>query len=273
MKYVTFPCAVGPFTVCKSPPAALMTLWMIGLLRTLEGTFGIDVGIGLVGSASAVPATLKHRTPAINPTNRVFMAMERNGPAPGSATAVRPVPASSVLLLRPAEHDPFEVFMVRRAAGGLWPHLHVFPGGSVHETDGGSYESAAVRELFEEAAIRVGTDELVAFSHWITPESLPRRFDTKFFLARAPADQIACCDGIETTDGCWISPRDALLRFGEGTFPMIYPTIKHLERLLLFRNLDELFAFARAKAIRTVVPKTYDGEAAFVMNRGLEHRW
>lgn len=199
--------------------------------------------------------------------------MERNGPAPGSATAAQPVPAASVLLLRQGEADPFEVFMVRRAAGGLWPHLHVFPGGSVHETDAGSYEAAAVRELLEEAAIRIEIAELVPFSHWITPENLPRRFDTKFFLARAPADQIARCDGIETTEGCWIAPREALLRFGAGTFPMIYPTLKHLERLLLFRSLDELFTFARGKAIRTVVPKTYDGEAVFAMNRELEHRW
>jgi 8-oxo-dGTP pyrophosphatase MutT (NUDIX family) len=148
----------------------------------------------------------------------------------------------------------------------------VFPGGSVDETDGGSFEAAAARELREEAGVCVETGALVPFSHWITPEDQPYRFDTRFYLAAAPPDQDARADGVETHDGEWIAPRTAILRYAEGTFPMIYPTIKHLERLLLFRDLDELFAFARTKAILTVTPKTFDGDV-FAMSRDLEYRW
>jgi 8-oxo-dGTP pyrophosphatase MutT (NUDIX family) len=175
-------------------------------------------------------------------------------------------------MLRPAERDPFEVFMVRRADGGLWPRLYVFPGGTVHEGDRGSYDAAAVRELFEETGVRVDIQGLVPFSHWITPEALPRRFDTRFFLARAPEGQIAQADGVETTEGCWIAPGEALMRYGAQTFPMIYPTIKHLERLLLFRNLEELFAFAETKPILTVMPTVFAG-GIFAMDLELEHRW
>jgi len=196
------------------------------------------------------------------------MATERSAPE-GSSD---PRPAASVLLLRPAEHDPFEVFMVRRTAGGAWPHVRVFPGGSLDETDRGSFEAAAVRELLEEAGVRIEAAVLVPFSHWITPQSQPHRFDTRFFLARLPLGQEAQADEVETHDGVWIAPRTALRSYGDGTFPMLYPTIKHLERLLLFRDLDELFAFARAKAIATVMPKTYDGNV-FAMNRDLEYRW
>lgn len=204
------------------------------------------------------------------------MAKERAGCPEGSEPlqgAAPPRPAASVLLLRPAELDPFEVFMVRRAAGGKWPHLYVFPGGSLDETDRGSFRSAAARELLEETRISLSTEALVPFSHWITPRSEPHRFDTHFFLARCPADQIACADEVETHDGRWLAPRAALLRYGAGTLPMIYPTIKHLERLLLFRDLDELFAFARTKTIATVMPKTFDENDVFSMSRELEHRW
>ncbi len=196
------------------------------------------------------------------------MATQRSAPMGGS----NPRPAASVLLLRPADDDPFEVFMVRRAASGAWPHLRVFPGGSIDETDRGSFEAAAVRELLEEAGVRIEAGALVPFSHWITPQTQPHRFDTRFFLARLPLGQEAQADEVETHDGVWIAPRAALLCYGDGTFPMIYPTIKHLERLLLFRDLDELFAFAQAKAIATVTPKTYDGNI-FAMNRDLEYRW
>jgi 8-oxo-dGTP pyrophosphatase MutT (NUDIX family) len=198
------------------------------------------------------------------------MARERNDSPGGSP---QPRPAASVLLLRSAADDPFEVFMVRRAAGGLWPHLYVFPGGTLHETDRGSFEAAAVRELFEETGVRLDVTALVPFSHWITPESQPHRFDTRFFLARIADDQTAQADGVETYDGCWIAPRIALLRFGAGTFPMIFPTIKHLERLLLFRSLEELFTFAQKKTIVTVTPKTYEGDSIFAMSLDLEHRW
>jgi 8-oxo-dGTP pyrophosphatase MutT (NUDIX family) len=284
-----------------------MMLWMIGLFKMLDGTPGMSGGgVGSALTAASVPS---HRTAKSVPTSRNCMAMERPAAAPGSA----PRPAASVLLLRPAEHDPFEVFMVRRAARPPWPHLRVFPGGTVHETDGGSSELAAVREVFEEAGIlfardaegqpvgcntaslatvrealgqrdfhfdeflqtrgwRPDTDALVHFSHWITPLDEPYRFDTHFYIARSPLDQPAQADEIETHDGVWIAPREALLRFGTGDFAMIYPTIKHLERLLLFRNLDELFAFARTKAIETVMPTVYDGRI-FAMNRDLEHRW
>lgn len=112
---------------------------------------------------------------------------------------------------------------------------------------------------------------LVAFSNWVTPDGLVRRFDTHFFVARSPEGQVAQACALETHDGVWVSPREALLRFAGATFPLIFVTIKHLERLLLFRDLEELFAFARAKPIRTVTPRI-DAQA-FFMERELEHRW
>ena len=70
------------------------------------------------------------------------------------------------------------------------PGVWVFPGGAVDPADGdgeAAHRAAAVRELAEEAGIEVPADELVAYSRWITPKAVPIRFDTRFYLALAPA--------------------------------------------------------------------------------------
>src|SRR5215475_7218081 len=53
-------------------------------------------------------------------------------------------------------------------------------------------------------------DELVPSAHWITPEGMPKRFDTWFFLATAPPDQLGAHDGNESTDSMWVTPHEAL---------------------------------------------------------------
>ena len=72
---------------------------------------------------------------------------------------------------------------------------------------------------------------LTLFSHWITPPSEPRRYNTHFFFAVAPPGQSALADAFETHDGLWISPAEALERHRAGSMHLVYPTIKHLARL------------------------------------------
>lgn len=115
-------------------------------------------------------------------------------------------------------------------------------------------------------------DALTFFSHWITPESEPRRYDTHFFLAVAPRDQAAAADADETHDGVWISPREALARFRDGSFHLVYPTIKHLERLLPFSDVESVQEFARSKAVLTIEP-TCAPDEGFVMPEALENAW
>ncbi len=95
---------------------------------------------------------------------------------------------------------------------------------------------------------------LVYFSRWITPEVEPIRYDAHFFLALAPPGQEAEADETETHDGLWIAPGDALERHRTGTFAMIFPTIKHLERLARFPTIDGLLAHARASDVVAVMP-------------------
>jgi 8-oxo-dGTP pyrophosphatase MutT (NUDIX family) len=113
--------------------------------------------------------------------------------------------------------------------------------------------------------------ELTLFSHWITPPSEPRRYNTHFFFAVAPGDQAALADAFETHDGIWIAPSEALARYERGEMHLVYPTIKHLERLRGFTSVEEAHAFARSKPVITIMPnETADN---FVIPPALEGAW
>jgi 8-oxo-dGTP pyrophosphatase MutT (NUDIX family) len=112
---------------------------------------------------------------------------------------------------------------------------------------------------------------LSLFSHWITPHSEPRRYNTHFFFAAAPPDQAALADAHETHDGLWIAPAAALERRRMGTMHLVYPTIKHLERLQAFESVGEALAFAQTKAVLTILPRETDDD--FVIPPSLENAW
>jgi len=148
----------------------------------------------------------------------------------------------------------------------------VFPGGTVDAVDRGGEEEAhracAVRELQEEAGIELGPDPgLVAWSRWITPEAVPVRFDTRFYVALAPAHSPPRPDGAETTDAAWRSPRGALDSHAAGELPLVFPTIKHLESLLPYSSAEEVLAAARDRVVDPVLPRVIgeDGERRVVL--------
>ncbi len=113
--------------------------------------------------------------------------------------------------------------------------------------------------------------ELTLFSHWITPPSEPRRYNTHFFFAAAPPEQAALADAFEMHDGIWIAPGDALARYRRGEMHLVYPTIKHLERLSAFDSLDAALRFARSKPIVTIMP--HDTADDFAIPQRLEDAW
>jgi 8-oxo-dGTP pyrophosphatase MutT (NUDIX family) len=110
------------------------------------------------------------------------------------------------------------------------------------------------------------------FSRWITPPSNPVRFDARFYVARAPEGQVAEADALETYDGRWLRPADALAEAEAGTMQMIFPTIKHLERVGSFASVDELIAFAETKKTLPVTPELRPGPSFFIPAH-LENTW
>jgi 8-oxo-dGTP pyrophosphatase MutT (NUDIX family) len=97
-------------------------------------------------------------------------------------------------------------------------------------------------------------------AHWVTPVGPPRRFDTRFFVARAPRDQVATHDAGETVADQWIRPIDALDAHARGELQMIFPTIRNLEAIAHFATADEVLAYARALDIVRVAPRIVNRE-------------
>jgi 8-oxo-dGTP pyrophosphatase MutT (NUDIX family) len=199
------------------------------------------------------------------------MEVDRPGPGeelnPGAPTPPRE--AASVLVLRGAG-DGLEVLLVQRNPeqrfmGGAW----VFPGGAVHEDDGDPAVTA-VRELEEEAAVRIeDAQRLVPFSRWITPEEVKVRFDTWFFAAEAPAGAQAQADGSECINARWLRAEDALGEHERGDLMLVFPTIKHLEQLTGAGSVKELLETARGRTVEPILPRVVvRGEAAEVLLPG-----
>jgi len=101
---------------------------------------------------------------------------------------------------------------------------------------------ASMLDVCRAASVTLAVDLLVPFGHWITPAGAPRRFDTRFFVAPAPAGQDALHDGCETTEGRWMRPVDVLAAADRGELELIRPTRHTLRELARHRSSVELFA-------------------------------
>jgi len=102
-------------------------------------------------------------------------------------------------------------------------------------------------EVARAEGLRLATDRLVYFSHWITPVGAPRRYDTRFFLAIAPSNQDAEHDNREAIAHAWMSPAEALDRCQRKEIKLRTPTLKTLERFAGFSRVEALAAELRAK--------------------------
>ncbi len=144
---------------------------------------------------------------------------------------------------------------MRRGAGqSFMPGVWVFPGGAL---DAGETEAAcAIRELAEETSIELGPDaDLRRWSRWITPEVVPVRFDTHFFVALAPAHSPPRVDGAEVDDAGWFTPRAALDAHAADELELVFPTIKTLETLLEFASAEAVLEAAPGRDHEPILPR------------------
>ena len=116
--------------------------------------------------------------------------------------------------------------------------------------------SAALLDLCAREGLRLATDAIHYVSHWITPVGERRRFDTRFFVARAPHAQRPLHDNAETIDSMWIRPHEAIERWRAGDLVLMPPTAANIEFLLPHGNADDaLAAAARVGTPRPILPK------------------
>jgi 8-oxo-dGTP pyrophosphatase MutT (NUDIX family) len=100
-------------------------------------------------------------------------------------------------------------------------------------------------EICEDEGLALAVDGMHYFGHWITPVGAPRRYDTRFFLAAAPAAQTPLHDDHEVIANLWIRPGDALARHRAGEYEMLPPTMASLRAVARFATAAEALDAAR----------------------------
>ena len=208
----------------------------------------------------------------------------------GGSVAAEPRLAATVLLVRDGAAGP-EVFVQQRAATMAFaPSMVVFPGGRVDPTDADAglpeaevrevadlmgveaerawpLVAAAVREVEEECGVRLAPGVLVPRGRWLTPKLEPRRYDTWFFAARMPDDQVAKGTTSETTAERWGHPVE-LLRLGEsGELRLMPPTMFMLEALARFDAVEAYLADRPSVAL--VEPILIEGPDGYALETTL----
>lgn len=120
----------------------------------------------------------------------------------------------------------------------------------------------------EDLYLRV--ERLVYWAHWITPSVVPRRFDTRFFLAPVPSDQLAVIDTTETVDHAWMSPSALVAAAQTGNMPVSHPTLYNLMELdaslQQHDSLQTLLATQSQRSVVAILPKmVHEEQTAMVL--------
>ena len=119
--------------------------------------------------------------------------------------------------------------------------------------------------LIEREDLDLATELMTPFAHWVTPVTMPKRFDTHFFLAVAPTDHLAVHDGSESVDSVWINPTRALAEAEQGKWKLVFPTRLNLRKLARWSVAAAAIEAARVAPIVTVMPETTRTKAGRIM--------
>jgi len=122
----------------------------------------------------------------------------------------------------------------------------------------------AILDLAASVPFEPAADQLVRFTHWITPPTRPKRFDTHFFIAPAPDGQMtARVDGYEIVDAGWRRPIRMIEEVHAGKLKLVLPTLMNLIKLAKFATVEDALAATRGEDVVCIRPtrvKTSDGE-------------
>ena len=120
-------------------------------------------------------------------------------------------------------------------------------------------------DLVTELDLHLDLGALTVFARWITPAMMPKRFDTWFYVAAAPPDQLALCDGWETVDAEWVAPAEVLRLADAGERTVIFPTRMNVQLLAEAADSADAVTRAQARKLVTVEPAVTDTPAGRVL--------
>jgi len=142
------------------------------------------------------------------------------------------------------------ILLARRSAG---PDM--LSAAMVAEISAEPSRASGFTTLVARSGITLSTDSLVPFAHWITPSDRPKRFDTRFFLAPAPAGQVAQHDGREATTVHWLTVEGAIAAARREEIKLVLPTRLNLLKLGRSKTVAEALETARHADVVTVQPE------------------
>ncbi len=132
-------------------------------------------------------------------------------------------------------------------------------------------------EMAQTEKLVLATERLNYFAHWITPEveGMPKRFDTHFFVTTAPKEQQAAYDQLETSEGIWITPIEALTRSKNNEFPLVFPTIHQLQELATSSSVAQVLALTSQTRVKVRMPVAVkrDGQTQIYLSEDGQNMW
>lgn len=114
---------------------------------------------------------------------------------------------------------------------------------------------AALQAFLRERDLKLDLGAIHPFARWVTPEAEARRFDTRFFVAIAPAEQTGAHDEHETTASFWATPTEVLRRWEAFAVQLAPPTHHTLLELSACGTIDDVLALAEARALDPICPR------------------
>jgi 8-oxo-dGTP pyrophosphatase MutT (NUDIX family) len=198
--------------------------------RTAFGSVHVFPG-GVVDATDHAPALDAVCPDLSDEAASARLGLERDGRAYWIAAIRECFEEAGVLLARGADGEPVRFDGHPEVQARFDDHRRAVHAGS-----------RTLHEVLEAEGLVLAADGVHYVAHWITPEGEPKRFDTRFFLARAPEGQAYAHDDAELIGSEWVRPGDALERCEAGDFPMIGPTSVCLRDIGRFDTCDELMA-------------------------------
>jgi 8-oxo-dGTP pyrophosphatase MutT (NUDIX family) len=131
-----------------------------------------------------------------------------------------------------------------------------------------SREGYAFDEVLAQMQLRLQTQSLAPWSRWITPRVpsvMNKRFDTRFFVAACPADQLASHDNHEATESIWLTPRAALEQYRSGQIELAPPQIMSLAHLSRLGNVQAVMTEAKRRLPAVIQPEPFDDDGTRVI--------
>jgi len=149
-------------------------------------------------------------------------------------------------------------------ASGAWARLD--PARLAEYQQACNADNKAFWTMVKGQHLKLATDRLAYFAHWITPEESPYRYDTRFFAAPMPEGQTPVADPREVIDMRWLSPRGAIDAFKRGEISLRNPTVQNLT-LVDAGSAKEALDTLKDREVPTIRPRVImqDGKRRILM--------